>query len=133
MVERKIVKFEKKDVFENFKDDDDHEVLATMLNNDNKVIRWAELCNNDERDMVATEQKVKAMFRDIKLIFRFLQNNSKRYPLVDKYAIEHFFVKPAELFTHSATKKYDIDIVILETLFNEKDPPATLRQAMNRS
>lgn len=104
-----------------------------MQNNDNKVIRYGEVCNNDERDMVATQQKIMAMFKDIKIIFRYLQNKSKRYPLVDTYAIEYHFIKPAEFMLHSGNKRYDVEIVIIETLFDEKDPPANIRKAMNRS
>ena len=67
------------------------------------------------------------MFKEIKIIFSYLQNNSKRYPLVDKYAIDNHFVKHAELNAHSSTRKHDIDIIILETLFNEKEPQTNLR------
>jgi hypothetical protein len=61
MVKVTKAKFEAKDVFGEFRDDT-VEVLHQMQTYDNKVIRYQEVCNNDERDMTKTQAKVAKIY-----------------------------------------------------------------------
>ena len=120
MQKQEITKYQAKEVFKEFKDDT-HEVLMTMLNNDNKAIRYVEVCDGDQQDGKKTEEKVKEIFKQIKKIFNYLQVKSKRFPVVDNFTLFEYFIKPTEILSKTGYKKHDLEIILLESQYESKD------------
>lgn len=100
MVKQTHKKYEAKDVFVDFKDDT-VEVTMAVQTHDSKQVRYAEVCNLDEKDTALTEMKMKRLYEHYMPIWKYLQGKSKRFPRVDKYTLMKHFIEKTEVTTAS--------------------------------
>lgn len=120
MQKTEIVKYQPKDVFKEYKDDT-FEILQQVINSDNKVIRYLEVCDGDVQDAKKTEDKIKENFKQIKKIFNYLQTKSRRFPLIDRHTLFEYFIKPTEIVKRTNLQQNEFEIIFLESQFDSKD------------